>query len=146
MNNITSLDFIIDENPHIDTNRIYLTGHSAGGAGTWFLGYKMNDRFAAIVPFSSAFSTKGEVYGYINSQVDETVFEQLPVWSFIHRKDANLNQVTSGDGDHGCRDVFREFLKNGYETVFTHGFLGTDYYLTPVQIKEAIDANNLSSI
>ncbi len=34
----------------IDENRIYLTGSSMGGAGTWHLGLRYADRFAAIVP------------------------------------------------------------------------------------------------
>ena len=135
------LDHIIAENPNIDTGRIYLTGHSTGGVGTWFLGARMKDRFAAIVPLSSAFSTKGETYAYVNSQVDAGVFQQLPVWSFIHRRDANLNQVTSGDGDHGCRGIFSELLKNDFDPVFTHAFLGTDYYLTQAQIKEAVNTD-----
>ncbi|GHV30435.1 hypothetical protein FACS1894177_03000 [Bacteroidia bacterium] len=33
-----------------DTSRIYLTGHSMGGHGTWFLGTTYPDRFAAIAP------------------------------------------------------------------------------------------------
>jgi len=34
----------------IDENRIYLTGMSMGGGGTWHLGLRHPDRFAAIVP------------------------------------------------------------------------------------------------
>jgi dienelactone hydrolase len=34
----------------IDTSRIYLTGHSMGGHGTWHLGALYPDRFAAIAP------------------------------------------------------------------------------------------------
>jgi poly(3-hydroxybutyrate) depolymerase len=34
----------------IDDNRIYLTGMSMGGGGTWHLGLRHPDRFAAIVP------------------------------------------------------------------------------------------------
>ncbi|WP_281670767.1 prolyl oligopeptidase family serine peptidase [Rikenella microfusus] len=33
-----------------DTARIYLTGHSMGGHGTWFLGTTYPDKFAAIAP------------------------------------------------------------------------------------------------
>jgi pimeloyl-ACP methyl ester carboxylesterase len=34
----------------IDASRVYLTGHSMGGHGTWFLGATYPDRFAAIGP------------------------------------------------------------------------------------------------
>lgn len=34
----------------IDPNRVYLTGHSMGGHGTWHIGLAHPDRFAAIAP------------------------------------------------------------------------------------------------
>ncbi len=36
----------------IDADRVYLTGHSMGGWGTWHLGLRHPDRFAAIAPLS----------------------------------------------------------------------------------------------
>lgn len=36
-----------------DTTRSYLTGHSMGGHGTWFLGTTYPDKFAAIAPCAS---------------------------------------------------------------------------------------------
>lgn len=36
-----------------DTTRVYLTGHSMGGHGTWFLGTNYPDKFAAIAPCAS---------------------------------------------------------------------------------------------
>jgi predicted peptidase len=38
----------------IDPERIYVTGHSMGGRGTWFLAFKHPEKFAAIVPMSDA--------------------------------------------------------------------------------------------
>lgn len=38
----------------IDQERIYVTGHSMGGRGTWLLAYKYPEKFAAIVPMSDA--------------------------------------------------------------------------------------------
>ena len=37
----------------IDEDRVYLTGHSMGGLGTWYLGLHHPDRFAAIAPLSA---------------------------------------------------------------------------------------------
>ncbi len=34
----------------VDTNRVYLTGVSLGGSGTWYLATKYPDKFAAIAP------------------------------------------------------------------------------------------------
>jgi pimeloyl-ACP methyl ester carboxylesterase len=39
---------------NIDNNRIYLMGHSLGGAGTYYLGGKYNDIWAALAPISGA--------------------------------------------------------------------------------------------
>ena len=36
----------------IDPTRVYLTGHSLGGAGTWLAAYRYPDRFAAIAPMA----------------------------------------------------------------------------------------------
>jgi len=38
------------ERYHIDRARVYLTGHSMGGHGTWHIGTTYPDRFAAIAP------------------------------------------------------------------------------------------------
>ena len=38
----------------IDSDRIYLMGHSMGGAGTYYLGAKYNDIWAGIAPISGA--------------------------------------------------------------------------------------------
>jgi len=40
----------VTEKYHIDTTRIYLTGMSLGGFGTWDLAIKYPHRFAAVVP------------------------------------------------------------------------------------------------
>ncbi len=49
------LDFLevledVKKNFKIDTNRIYLTGHSMGGHGAWHIGLAHPDLFAAIAP------------------------------------------------------------------------------------------------
>ncbi len=36
----------------VDPARVYLMGHSMGGFGTWFLGQKYSERWAAIAPMS----------------------------------------------------------------------------------------------
>jgi len=41
---------------NIDPARIYLMGHSMGGFGTWFLGAKYSDIWAAIAPMSGTFA------------------------------------------------------------------------------------------
>ena len=43
------LDYICDSLP-VDKDRVYLTGLSMGGTGTWMLAMAANDKFAAIAP------------------------------------------------------------------------------------------------
>jgi len=47
------LDLVKSEYP-IDSNRIYLFGHSAGGAGTWYMGEKYAEKWAAIAASAAA--------------------------------------------------------------------------------------------
>jgi predicted peptidase len=37
---------------NVDPNRIYLIGHSMGAIGTWYLGAKYPDMWAALAPFA----------------------------------------------------------------------------------------------
>ena len=61
---------IVQREYNIDPTRTYLMGHSMGGAGTWYLGQKYVDRWAAIAPMSGTglFSTP-----------NTTVFADTPV-------------------------------------------------------------------
>lgn len=52
---IALLDEVAKRYP-VDLSRVYLTGHSMGGFGTWYLAYKHPDRFAAIAPISAPFT------------------------------------------------------------------------------------------
>jgi dienelactone hydrolase len=49
MDALEVLDIALKKFP-IDGGRVYLTGHSMGGHGTWFMGATYPDRFAAIGP------------------------------------------------------------------------------------------------
>ncbi len=50
---LNMLDLVTKEYP-IDPNRIYLFGHSAGGAGTWYMGEKYAEKWAAIAASAAA--------------------------------------------------------------------------------------------
>ncbi len=54
----------------IDSSRVYLTGLSRGGAGTWGLASRMQDVFAAMVPLC----------GVINGIVDYDHLKDIPIW------------------------------------------------------------------
>ena len=77
--NVSALMTLLDEIQAmipIDTNRIYLTGDSAGGNGAWVNGLRHPERFAALVP----------VMGYYGwpFAVPENIcdLKDVPVWAF----------------------------------------------------------------
>ena len=55
----------------VDRNRIYLTGYSMGGHGTWAIAAAAPDRFAAIVPVAGGGSTE-----------KATDLAEVPIWAF----------------------------------------------------------------
>jgi len=63
----------------IDKNRIYVTGVSLGGFGTWNLLYHFPDRFAAGVPVCNGF----------DPAVAER-FVDIPIWAFHGAKDTTV--------------------------------------------------------
>lgn len=75
----------ISEKYRIDTTRIYLTGLSLGGEGTWYLAAKYPEIFAAIAPISGFTRESDFIVDHINNLVD------LPIWAF-HGKLDNVVQ------------------------------------------------------
>jgi predicted peptidase len=68
----------------VDPNRIYLTGLSMGGYGTWDLGLCYPDKFAAIVPICGG----GELISLLLSRMDKAqALRSLGVWAFHGGKD-----------------------------------------------------------
>ena len=65
----------------IDPQHLYLTGLSMGGFGSWYLGSKWPDKFAAVAPICGG--------GYWFHGFPERVVEmkEIPVWAFHGAKD-----------------------------------------------------------
>lgn len=68
----------------VDPKRVYLTGLSMGGYGTWKLGLQHPERFAALVPICGGGNMIDVVLGP-RDQPDE--FKRLPIWAFHGAKD-----------------------------------------------------------
>jgi len=71
---------LLDEvmkNYSVDRRRVYLTGHSMGGRGTWYLAYKHPEKFAAIAPMSGLF--------LITAWAPR--LKNMPIWVFHGAKD-----------------------------------------------------------
>ncbi len=69
----------------VDTNRVYLTGLSMGGYGTWRLGLAHPGRFAALVPICGGGSRIDALLGPGDKGA---LLKNLPIWAFHGAKDA----------------------------------------------------------
>lgn len=68
----------------VDQSRIYLTGLSMGGYGTWSIGLKHPDLFAAIAPICGGGSTLPVL---LPEPRIEARLKKLPIWAFHGGKD-----------------------------------------------------------
>ena len=85
------LDEVI-ERENVDRSRVYLTGLSMGGYGTWSLAIQRPDRFAAIAPICGG----GNTLGILLPEPDKQArLRQLPIWAFHGAKDMVVPLVES---------------------------------------------------
>lgn len=61
----------------VDPDRVYLTGLSQGGAGTWLIGAAHPDRFAALAP----------VCGFAEPERVVPPLRHVPIWTFHGQRD-----------------------------------------------------------
>ena len=76
---VNLVDYVV-ENYSIDPDRVYLTGLSMGGFGTWGLSSEYPDRFAAVAPICGGGIPKAAKY--IKG------VKELPYWVFHGAKDS----------------------------------------------------------
>lgn len=95
------LDSLLIEFP-IDTTRIFVTGLSMGGYGTWDLITRFPHRFAAAVPMSG-----------VGDSTRTDVFLDVPIWVFHGEKD---NRVSVS----GSRYMVSTMEKRGRPVLYTH--------------------------
>jgi predicted peptidase len=74
----------IESKYHVDTDRVYLTGLSMGGFGTWTLAAKYSNRFAAIAPICGG-----------SERISGSRLKKVPVWAFHGAKDNTVPLVRS---------------------------------------------------
>jgi len=90
---IAALDRVVEEHA-VDRSRVYLTGLSMGGYGSWDLAMRMPDRFAALVPVCG---------GGDPSQVER--LRSLPIWVWHGDKDAAVPVARSRQMAEALRDA-----------------------------------------
>ena len=97
----------VTKNYAVDTNRVYLTGISMGGYGTWKLGIENAARFAAIAPICGG----GNMIEIIMGTWDKGApLKSLPIWAFHGAKDdvvplAESERLVNQMKKFGVRDV-----------------------------------------
>jgi predicted peptidase len=101
---IAALDRTLEEF-NTDRSRVYLTGMSMGGNGTWYLAYHHPDRFAAIAPIC-AFVTGFRLVASFVPAGPGTEFERLaqrirhiPVW-IVHGDADNVVPASESRAMH----------------------------------------------
>jgi predicted peptidase len=68
----------------VDPDRVYLTGLSMGGFGSWALAAAYPDRFAAVVPICGGGNTLDVL---LPAKGKEAALKSLPIWAFHGGKD-----------------------------------------------------------
>jgi predicted esterase len=103
------VDALIDEivrKYRIDGDRIYLTGLSMGGSGTWRTAWQFPDRFAAIAPIAGSF------------QADRVAkLKNLPIWVFHGAKDTSVPIAN----DLKCVDALQKIGGDVKFTIYPDG-------------------------
>ena len=99
------------EKYQVDTSRIYLTGLSMGGFGTWSLASMYPERFAAIAPVCGG----GEVRQILRSLVE------IPIWTFHGQKDdvipfSRSEEIVTALKKHGSSIKFTIYPEAGHDS------------------------------
>lgn len=130
------LDEVVKENS-IDKKRLYLTGISMGGNGTWENAIAYPEKWAAAAPVCGYVKKMGTFYPGLTDEQFKSI-KQLPLWCFHGDKDGPVNVNNSREAmkvlwsagahpnyteypgvDHNCWDLtynnpelYRWFLSN----------------------------------
>jgi predicted peptidase len=88
----------------IDTNRVYLTGLSMGGEGTWYISEQHPQIFAAIAPVC------GQINHITSIERDVNKIAFLPIWIFHGAKD-RVYSVEESDKMYGLLKKVNQNLK-----------------------------------
>ncbi|MDH3503943.1 MAG: alpha/beta hydrolase-fold protein [Nitrospirota bacterium] len=108
----------VQEQYHIDPNRIFLTGMSNGGIGAWIIGMHHADRFAGIAPMASGIDEV--LYPFLENLVHTPVY-------VIHGVEDQVMPVQLS------RDLVKEMERRGIpyhyqEHTWTHAHAGGHFF------------------
>ncbi|HEY5561012.1 MAG TPA: dienelactone hydrolase family protein [Clostridiaceae bacterium] len=124
---IKESDFVIDLIDFIalsycvDIKRIYLTGYSMGGNGTWYISMMHPDKFAAIAP----------ICGEGNPNLAKFI-SHIPIWTFHGAKDKivklhETEEMVSSLNKYGAKVSFTIYPV-GHHNVWEETYRNIDLY------------------
>jgi len=116
------LDYILETYPQIDTNRIYVMGHSMGGSGTWRWILNSPERFAAAsVSGTRSFKDTDAIDKIIN----------IPMWGMVGGEDTkNVTPV---------KNMVRRLKAAGNKNVHYTEFEGANHSKGNAKVFSAVD-------
>ncbi|RME95735.1 MAG: phospholipase [Verrucomicrobia bacterium] len=126
---LTLLDEVLKRHP-IDPGRVYLTGLSMGGYGTWSLGLKHPERFAAIVPICGGGNT---IDLLLAKEKQAEALCSLGIWAFHGAKDPVVpveesRRMVEALRRFGCREVELTVYPEAEHDSWTQTYANDDLY------------------
>jgi len=109
-------DTLVRMYPDIDTNRIYLTGHSAGGSFVYRMLGMFPNSFAAGVPSDGAIGGIQEGYGPMAIWPAIYVANNTPVWMF----NGGFNDAVKPDQINGMFNIADSITVHGGNPITTY--------------------------
>jgi predicted peptidase len=113
----------------VDPNRVYLTGLSMGGYGTWSLVVDHPERFAAAAPICGGDSLISVLLAKHYETSRLTKLKQVGVWAFHGAKDTTVplgesERMVAALREAGCKDVkltvYPEADHNSWTETYNH--------------------------
>jgi len=117
----------------VDSKRVYLTGLSMGGYGTWELGLSHPERFAALAPICGG----GDVINVILAKKYETnrlaAIKTLGIWAFHGAKDTVVppeesERMVNALKRAGCNDVKLTIYPDAQHNSWTETYNNPAFY------------------
>ena len=101
----------------VDTNRIYLTGLSMGGFGSWSLAMEFPERFAAVAPICGG---GNPLYPLAFNNERKAALKSLPFWAFHGDKDQSValeesERMVNGLQKFGCEAKLTVYSGVGHD-------------------------------
>ncbi|MGC8744398.1 MAG: prolyl oligopeptidase family serine peptidase [Verrucomicrobiia bacterium] len=123
------IDSVI-KNYRVDSKRVYLTGLSMGGFGSWTLAAKYPERFAAVAPICGGGNT---IDILLNTPQKREAIKTLGIWAFHGAKDpivplAESERMVNAFKRAGCQEVKLTVYPDAQHDSWTETYNNNELY------------------